>query len=359
MANVKGSSNIRNPIFGGKHSLLPPKCPSQSIPPSFANYMHSPVIGPKGIPKPREENPQHLRTASESFLVEEQPSWLDELLNEPDTPVRKGSHRRASSDSFTYVDMANASNLDFRNNNMISVPSRGSLDFDNQGDVQYSSFYTEPNFCVAPKSRAWNLNQMAHQNCIPLVADKVAQLSPPKEVDGVSSSVSEKQDQVELNLNDKKAVSERKDFSNAKPCSSDTDTKRAKQQFAQRSRVRKLQYIAELERTVQVLQAEGCEVTAQLEFVNQQNLILSMENKALKQRLDSLAQEHLIKHLEQEVLEREIARLQVLFQQQQLPPPTSHRRTSSNDLDSQFANLSLKYKDTTSGREPIAGPLRS
>ncbi|PPR98942.1 hypothetical protein GOBAR_AA21718 [Gossypium barbadense] len=61
-------------------------------------------------------------------------------------------------------------------------------------------------------------------------------------------------------------------------------------QFAQRSRVRKLQYIAELERN-----AEGSEVSAELEFLNRQNLILGMENKALKQRLESLAQEQAIK----------------------------------------------------------------
>ncbi|CAL5418105.1 unnamed protein product [Camellia sinensis] len=72
------------------------------------------------------------------------------------------------------------------------------------------------------------------------------------------------------------------------------------QQFAQRSRVRKLQYIAELERNVQALQAEGSEFSAELEFLNQQNLILTMENKALKQRLESLAQEQLIKYLEHE-----------------------------------------------------------
>ncbi|GFY94713.1 Basic-leucine zipper (bZIP) transcription factor family protein [Actinidia rufa] len=108
-------------------------------------------------------------------------------------------------------------------------------------------------------------------------------------------------------------------------------------QFAQRSRVRKLQYIAELERNVQALQAKGSEVSAELEFVNQQNLILNMENKALKQRLESLAQEQLIKYMEHEVLEREIGRLRALYQQhqQQPPPPSStHRRANSRDLDS-------------------------
>ncbi|QHO38774.1 Putative potassium transporter [Arachis hypogaea] len=46
-------------------------------------------------------------------------------------------------------------------------------------------------------------------------------------------------------------------------------------QFAQRSRVCKLQYIAELERNVQGLQVEGSEVSVELEFLNQENLILS------------------------------------------------------------------------------------
>ncbi|KAI7981154.1 Basic leucine zipper 34 [Camellia lanceoleosa] len=133
-------------------------------------------------------------------------------------------------------------------------------------------------------------------------------------------------------------------------------------QFARRSRVRKLQYIAELEKNVQALQAKGSEVSAELEFVNQQNLILSMENKALKQRLENLAQEQLIKYLEHDVLEREIGRLRALYQQQQQPPqqqqPSSgHRRTKSRDLDFQFANLSLKHKDASSGHDPISGPL--
>lgn len=43
------------------------------------------------------------------------------------------------------------------------------------------------------------------------------------------------------------------------------------------------------------MQAAGAEVSAQLEFLDQQNLILGMENRALKQRLDSLSQEHFIK----------------------------------------------------------------
>lgn len=72
---------------------------------------------------------------------------------------------------------------------------------------------------------------------------------------------------------------------------SEADTKRAKQQYAQRSRVRKLQYIAELERRVQALQTQGIEVSAEMDFLGQQNIMLDLENKSLKQRLESLSQE--------------------------------------------------------------------
>ena len=70
--------------------------------------------------------------------------------------------------------------------------------------------------------------------------------------------------------------------------------------------------------------------------------------------------------VEQEVLEREIGRLRTVHQQhqqqqqpQQLRPSSSHRRTSSKDLDNQFANLSLKQKDSGSSRDSVTGPVRS
>jgi predicted ArsR family transcriptional regulator len=113
------------------------------------------------------------------------------------------------------------------------------------------------------------------------------------------------------------------------------------------------------------LQTEGIEVTAEMDFLGQQNIMLDLENKALKQRLESLSQEHLIKRYQQEMFEREIGRLRSLFQQQQqqqqqqqhVPQqqaPT-HSRSNSRDLDSQFANLSLKHSDPNSGRDAVSG----
>ncbi|XP_057493498.1 uncharacterized protein At4g06598-like [Actinidia eriantha] len=373
MANVKGSSNIRTALHNGKHSLLPPKCPFPSISPSYVDYVPSHAVGPKGFSKPREVNSHHQRTSSESFLVEEQPSWLDELLNEPETPVRKGGHRRSSSDSFAYIDVATASIIDniaqneYRHKNLISIPSWGSQDFERHKDLRHGSFYTDPNSLGKPKNQARDssLISMARSSVLPAVRDNgiIQSLGSScvlQEADGVPTTASEKQDPVESCQHDLKAASEWKDSSHPKLSVPETDTKRAKQQFAQRSRVRKLQYIAELERNVQELQAEGSEISAELEFLNQQNLILSMENKALKQRLENLAQEQLIKYLEHEVLEREIGRLRALYQQQKQQKPqlsSGLRRTKSRDLDTQFANLSLNHKDASSGCDPISGPL--
>ncbi|KAK8700113.1 hypothetical protein V6N13_018517 [Hibiscus sabdariffa] len=391
MANSKGPTNIRNFMFSGKHALLPPKCPFPPVSPTYTEHVPNNVIGSRTVQKPREGNSHHHRTSSESFRIEEQPSWLDDLLDESETPVRKGGHRRSSSDSFAYVDASNAANVDYvaqddyRYKNMITAPSWAVQ------DARLSSFDTDVNL-VKQKNRAWDssLSVVSHPSRLPSLRENTILQSlgsscAPQEVEGAPSTASEKQDSVEPASLDAKASSEKKDSSHTKSPACDSDTKRAKhhkvlvncsamgfgndasrsssRQFAQRSRVRKLQYIAELERNVQALQAEGFEISAKLEFLNQQNLILSMENKALKLRLEGLAQEQVIKYLEQEVLEREVSRLRIVYQQQQnqqqQPQLSSrHRRSSSRDLESQFTSLSLNRKDVNSTHDPITGPLR-
>lgn len=368
MANTKGSSSFRNMPYNGRQSLLPPRSPFPSISSCYADYGSSSAVGAKGSQKPKDGSRHHQRTSSESFLIEEQPSWVEELLDEPDTPVRRG-HRRSSSDSYAYLDAANASNIyntfqeDYKFNNMKSVPSMGFQDFDFYKDKQIASFYQEPNFGKHKNNRSWepSLNPVTYPIGLSSANENGGLQSSrtsgaSRESDGISSLPIGKQDQEESSPHDQKCSADRRDCSQAKPAAAETDPKRAKQQFAQRSRVRKLQYIAELERNVETLQVEGSEVSAEIEFLDQQNLILNMQNKALKQRLDSLSQEHVIKRLEQEMLEREIARLKALYQQQQQQPP-SHRRARSRDLDSQFANLSIKHNEASSGHDAVSGPL--
>ncbi|KAK4254423.1 hypothetical protein QN277_009808 [Acacia crassicarpa] len=374
MANPKGSS-----MYFGKHPHLPPKIPSPSVSQSYSDYVPNPIIGSNVAQRPIEGHNNLRRTSSETLVnvLEEQPSWLDDLLNEPETPVRRGGHRRSSSDSFASSDTFNAFNVrfteqdEFKYRNSTSIPSWAPQDIDHGKGTYQMPVYAEMN-SVKHKNRAResSVNAVTHPGG-PSGRDNVALQSSgsscaSREADGVASTVNEKYEPVEPGGQDAKSSSGRKDGLNAKPSASETDTKRAKQQFAQRSRVRKLQYIAELERNVQVLQVEGNEVSAELDFLNQRNLILSMENNALKQRLENLVQEQLIKYMEHEVLEREVGRLRAIYQQQQqaqhLPPQQSSsglRRTKSRDLESQFANLSMRHKESSSEHDPVTGPLRS
>ncbi|KAL3515679.1 hypothetical protein ACH5RR_022581 [Cinchona calisaya] len=370
MANSKGTDSMRNMMYI-RNSLLPPKSPFPSIAQPYVDYVPSSANGQKGTMRPQEGSSHHQRTSSESLIIEEQPSWLDDLLNEPETPVRKGGHRRSSSDSFAYIDAASVGSIDYadldgsRYNNMMPVPSWGSQDFDHYRDAQLASFVADSNFFGKHINRAWvaSSNSVTHLRGFP-PSSSILQSSGPsrsqQEAGVVPTTASEKQNIGDYGLQDSKGSCDKRDSSHGNPTTSETDTKRAKQQFAQRSRVRKLQYIAELEKNVQKLQAEGSEVSAEVEFLNQQHLILSMENKALKQRLESLAQEQLIKYVEHEVIEREVGRLQALYQQQQQPQqqqPPSHRRNNSRDLDLQFANLSLKQKDNSTGSDRAPGQL--
>ncbi|XP_073274593.1 uncharacterized protein At4g06598-like isoform X2 [Primulina huaijiensis] len=373
MANSKGPSSIRSVMYTGKNTLLPPKSPYPSISSGYTDYVPTSATGPKAPPRPREGNTHHQRTSSESYLIDEQPSWLDELLNEPETPVRRGGHRRSSSDSFAYFDANNVGSLiyDSQNDNKTNyinlVPSWGSQEFDTYADMRHGSFFVDSQPPGKTKNKGWNtsvsstLPPHGHPSRDKILVSNAGLLSTSPDAEWNTPFLNESRDAVKSGIQDPNDSSEKKDSSQAKLPASETDTKRAKQQFAQRSRVRKLQYIAELERNVQALQAEGSGVSAELEFLNQQNLILSMENKALKQRLDSLAQEQLIKYMEHEVLEREVGRLRTLYQQQQQPQqqqtPTSHRRANSRDLDQQFANLSLKYKEASAGRDSGSGQL--
>lgn len=238
MANSKGPASVRNLMYNTRNSLLPPKIPFPSIAPSYVDYVPSSAIGQKGTQKPREGNPHHQRTSSE--VIEEQPSWLDELLNEPETPVRRGGHRRSSSDSFAYIDAVNAINLDYITPNenkfkhMTPLSSWATQDLDHFRDAQHVSFIPEPNSFGKPKNRAWdaNLNSSLHCRGFPSPGNMVKNaglLRAQQESEVIPSTASEKEDAVESGPQDSKASSEKKEASHGKPAASETDTKRAKQ----------------------------------------------------------------------------------------------------------------------------------
>uniref|UniRef100_J3L474 BZIP domain-containing protein n=1 Tax=Oryza brachyantha TaxID=4533 RepID=J3L474_ORYBR len=92
----------------------------------------------------------------------------------------------------------------------------------------------------------------------------------------------------------------------------------ANRQSAQRSRVRKLQYISELERSVTTLQNEVSVLSPRVAFLDQQRTILTVGNSHLKQRIAALAQDKIFKDAHQEALRKEIERLRQVYQQQNI-----------------------------------------
>ncbi|KAL5225129.1 hypothetical protein ABZP36_011768 [Zizania latifolia] len=344
-----------------RQALLPPRSPF----PAPAAALASPhaELGPIARPRDAPHRQGHQRTSSESVLIDEQPSWLDDLLDEPEAPARphgRPGHRRSSSDSFTLFDggAAAAGMCDSVFDGMRGGGGGGGGQIGSWGGAP--EFFPDPSFGRPQgQGRPWDSRQMFRHGGgmpVPMREKNVVHHGPP-------SAFGDHEHGSLPNGVDRKGHGdeERKEGAHLRQSQSEADTKRAKQQYAQRSRVRKLQYIAELERRVQALQTEGVEVSAEMDFLGQQNIMLDMENKALKQRLESLSQEHLIKCFQQEMFEREIGRLRSLFQQQQqqqhIPQqkaPT-HSRSNSRDLDSQFANLSLKHGDPNSGHDAVPG----
>ncbi|XP_006662832.2 uncharacterized protein At4g06598-like isoform X1 [Oryza brachyantha] len=347
-----------------KQALLPPRSPFPTAAPSpYAGDHHGPIARPQGAAHHRHGH-HHQRTSSESF-IDEQPSWLDDLLNEPETPVRqhgRAGHRRSSSDSFALFDGSSAAGA--YANGFEGMGGGGQAA--PWGGVQ--EYYAKPGSFGRHQGRPW---EQGMGNLVNYRQGGGPPMPAKEKVGGHHGSVSVLRDHdhgmdrrsSDESGHDQKVGAERKEGVPPKHAQSEADTKRAKQQYAQRSRVRKLQYIAELERKVQALQSEGIDVSAEMEFLSQQNIMLDLENKALKQRLESLAQEQLIKRFQQEMFEREIGRLRSLYQQQQQqkqPQPTTPlNRSNSRDLDLQFANLSLKHKDPNSGRDAVSGSLRT
>ncbi|RAL45518.1 hypothetical protein DM860_016010 [Cuscuta australis] len=301
--------------------------PSPFLSDSSSSYPHSLPIASKGKLKMDEGVSHHQCCLSESILMDlEEPFWLEDLLSEPVTAVHKG-HRRSASDTFAYLG-AVAEELNVN----VGPNVKGSTRFSSDTSLITSG-------------------EMIHK----------ASDEPTSERASISSG---KHKNEECTSQNTERSPEKTNSQQPKPYMSKGEAKRAKQQSAHRSRIRKLQHISELERTVQALQVEESVVSAELGFIDKQNLILSMENRALMHRLDSLSQEFVIKHMEQEMLERELGRLQTLCQlqwhhhHQSRPPPhhhhhhhSNHRRSRSRDLlEAQFANLSLSSNEVASSR---------
>ncbi|KAK6919734.1 Basic-leucine zipper domain [Dillenia turbinata] len=283
---------------------LPPKVPnlSQNWP-----IFHYPRVASTGNIEPNSE---------------QNPSWVDEFLNF--SSAKRGLHRRSASDSITFLEAPLVEEC--HSSTPQPVPGRTSNEFDRFDEEQFMSMFSDE---ISPHA----------------IAPTISSSNPSTSSDNNSSNEEKrKKKTVETNEANEVESSLKSDTSQnhsstaiTAPVDSITDPKRVKRilanrQSAQRSRVRKLQYISELERSVNSLQSEVSVLSPRVAFLDHQRLILNVDNSALKQRIAALAQDKIFKDAHQEALKKEIERLRQIYQQQNLnkienskasPPPPS------------------------------------
>ncbi|CAL5335995.1 unnamed protein product [Camellia sinensis] len=292
---------------------LPPKSPNmtQNWPPFPLQMMPIPST-------PMGRNLIPTTTSATAAATATQPlSWVDEFLDF--SSVRRNAQRRSVSDSFSF--------LPFLEEYPTSAPppttavhggnTAGGGGFERLDEEQLMSMFAdEMTMRVAPPPA---VSSPSDENCNNEEKPK-SPLSPPqqrrlKEEPPPDDYGLCKADTPELAKASKAAVASGGDTI--------VDPKRVKRilanrQSAQRSRVRKLQYISELERSVTTLQIEVSAMSPRVAFLDHQRLILNVDNSALKQRIAALVQDKIFKDAYQEALKKEIDRLRQVYHEQNL-----------------------------------------
>ncbi|XWS28052.1 hypothetical protein CRYUN_Cryun25bG0032700 [Craigia yunnanensis] len=236
-----------------------------------------------------------------------QPSWVDEFLDF--SSARRGAHRRSISDSIAFLEQPLVEEC--RDSNAMMT---GKNVFDRLDDEQLMSMFSDDiamTVATAPTVSSSNpsiptSDQNSNNDEKPVPS---LDLQQPKKEPG----------EVESSCKPETQAAQAPPTSNGDLIIDPKRVKRilANRQSAQRSRVRKLQYISELERSVTTLQTEVSALSPRVAFFDHQRLILNVDNSALKQRIAALAQDKIFKDAHQEALKKEIERLRQVYQQQQ------------------------------------------
>lgn len=256
------------------------------------------------------------------------PPWVDEFLDF--SSAKRGLHRRSASDSIAFLEIPPPPPV------AVEGQFRGHGEFDRFDDEQFMSMFTDemsgPVPGPGPGSTAAAATAPVGSSNLPTPTSRNG-ISEEKEAGTATPSNalpkhSPEKAQPKNELEEGESSCELEAEQTPQP-TVDTpmerivDPKRVKRilanrQSAQRSRVRKLQYISELERSVTSLQTEVSVLSPRVAFLDHQRLLLNVDNSALKQRIAALAQDKIFKDAHQEALKREIERLRQVYHQQAL-----------------------------------------
>ncbi|XP_042518082.1 basic leucine zipper 61-like [Macadamia integrifolia] len=289
---------------------LPPKIPNMT--PNWPNFTH------QRIPSMGSLMPTTTTTTTTTTQHQpqpsQQPSWVDEFLDF--SSVKRGAHRRSASDSIAFLEAPLVEEC--RSSSATLRPSNH--EFDRLDDEQLMSMFSDDiSANVPPTVSSSNPSTPSDHNSINDEKPTPSDQQLKNESGEVQSSCQPDPPVPPTSANGDPIV----------------DPKRVKRilanrQSAQRSRVRKLQYISELERSVTSLQTEVSALSPRVAFLDHQRLVLNVDNSALKQRIAALAQDKIFKDAHQEALKKEIERLRQVYHQQNLKKMGNTAHTATN-----------------------------
>ncbi|KAL2227593.1 uncharacterized protein At4g06598 isoform X1 [Sesamum indicum] len=264
-----------------KQAQLPPRCPIQKK--TMGCQATVPVSSPSC--KDTELHARksgHCESFWQSFILEEQPAWLNDLLSDTDSNWNGALHGRAASDSFTIFD------------GIVPLPDLDQLNETETADSCEPDDGLGSGCTYGPNSpRRKNKWSLPEKEIVSAFSEYVMQ-NPLQHVDGYISVPGESDSNGDA-------------YTSASEIN--TGNKAMKRHPGQRSRARKLQYITDLERTVDILQNLGSELAVRVASISQQNAALSMENNTLKQQLLRMQREKFIVDSEFQSLKKEVVRL--------------------------------------------------
>ncbi|XP_019424726.1 PREDICTED: basic leucine zipper 34-like isoform X2 [Lupinus angustifolius] len=281
---------------------LPPKIPT--IPQNWSNFYHKRASSMCNlIPSPTTTATTTTTTTLPNTSPPQQqqhnlPSWVDEFLDFSSS--RRGAHRRSASDSIAFLETS----------------------FDRLDEDQLISMFSDDFAAVAVQQPQTSSTSNPSSPCSDENSNN-DEKPMGMALDVVNHEVKPKNETVEEESSCKNDGAAQPPSATTTGCTETVcDPKRVKRilanrQSAQRSRVRKLQYISELERSVTSLQTEVSALSPRVAFLDHQRLILNVDNSALKQRIAALAQDKIFKDAHQEALKKEIERLRQIYHHQQ------------------------------------------
>ncbi|XP_010931066.1 uncharacterized protein At4g06598 isoform X2 [Elaeis guineensis] len=273
---------------------LPPRCPFQN----------------RGLlPRALDSTPQTTlyKFPSQGSIIDEKPSWLDDLLTDSESSPRGISHRRSSSDSAAILDVSATlggpiSPINEGNASPVGALHKSSETTD--GGASNSGFEAGSAFeasCVyGPNSPRQKSKLTSSESSI---VTALLENVPWNPLQYVTMDFHNGSNSSESNVSGEVLVA-----------TGDHDPeKAARRRSGQRSRVRKLQYIAELERTVDALQTLRADLAARVASLYPQHFALSIENKKLRRQMAILQQEKMMKDGQCQSLKSEAEGLKMIY----------------------------------------------